>query len=295
MGKKTRIVISVLAGIVLVFSLVKLLVKQVDYSNGNDIYAEAEKISGLPELPSVITTPIPQTQGNKEKEEPEILEEDTKPVKVLPELEGDAWAEYLAELDLEALKENNKDVFGWILIPDTTINYPLVHGLDNSYYLKHTWNLDENIVGSIFLDSALSTDMNENFNSILYGHRMNNGSMFGKLRSYNSKSYLQSHPSIYIRTENEIRKYDVYATYEAKLKEYTYLLEYPTDEIKQEMIDFSLQKSTVNTGVVPDVLDHIITLSTCTTWSRDTRWVVLGVLSAETMIAEEPENEKGVA
>lgn len=287
MGKKTRLLIGILAGIVFLVSLISLLIKQVDYKEGDSIYIEAERVSGLPQLPNVDATPLPKSGPIGEIVIPQEEDAETEPMKILPELEEDVWAEYLAELDLQALKDTNPDIFGWILIPDTVINYPLVHGEDNAYYLKHTWNLEENIVGSIFLDGQLSSDLNENFNSIIYGHRMNNGSMFGKLYNYNSAKYLQSHPSIYIRTENEIRKYDIYATYEAKLKEYTYLLAYPTDEIKQEMIDFSLAKSVVKTEIVPDCLDHLVTLSTCTTWNRNSRWVVIGVLSAETTLSEQ--------
>lgn len=286
MGKKARLLIGILAGIVFLFSLVSLLRKQINYKEGDAIYNEAEKMSGLPQLPTIAATPLPQSGPIGEIIKPAEGSNEEEPVKILPSLEGDVWAEYLAELDLNALKDENSDVFGWILIPDTVINYPLVHGADNAYYLKHTWNLEENIVGSVFLDSSLSSDLNENFNSILYGHRMNNGSMFGKLYSYNSAKYLKSHPSIYVRTENEIKKYDIYATYEARLREYTYIVEYPNDELKQEMIDFSREKSVVKTDIVPDCLDHLLTLSTCTTWNRNSRWVVVGVLTAQTNLDE---------
>ena len=127
----------------------------------------------------------------------------------------------LMGLDLKETCAENSDVAGWICIPDTKISYPLVQGEDNDYYLTHTWNYQELAVGSIFadyrnrvgLDDAYDLagyDDNEilalmsegkifalnDFNTIIYGHRMRNGSMFAALKYYNDQEYLDQHPYV---------------------------------------------------------------------------------------------------
>jgi hypothetical protein len=80
---------------------------------------------------------------------------------------------------------------GWILIPDSPISYPMVQGNNNSYYLKRTWRGNSSVVGAIFLDAQCDDDFSD-FNTIIYGHRMNNGSMFAGLAKYKNYSYYKS-------------------------------------------------------------------------------------------------------
>lgn len=87
--------------------------------------------------------------------------------------------------------------WGWILIPNTVISYPLLQGEDNQYYLNHTWKKWTSAVGAIFMDSQNNPNLTD-FNTIVYGHRMNNGSMFASLKNYKKQSYWQAHPCVYI-------------------------------------------------------------------------------------------------
>ena len=91
-------------------------------------------------------------------------------------------------MDLPALQQVNSDVIGWIAIPGTEISYPLVQGTDNDYYLTHTWNQNSSAVGAIFMDCRCSADFS-GFNTIVYGHRMNNGSMFAALKHYQKAGF----------------------------------------------------------------------------------------------------------
>ena len=100
-------------------------------------------------------------------------------------------------VDFEALKKINREIIAWIRIPDTGIDYPVVQGADNEYYLKHTFKKTEHVAGSIFLDKDNSPDFS-NRKTILYGHNMKDGSMFQGLHKYESESYLQEHNKVYL-------------------------------------------------------------------------------------------------
>ena len=90
---------------------------------------------------------------------------------------------------------STSDVIGWIAIPGTEISYPLVQGTDSDYYLTHTWNQNSSAVGAIFMDCRCSADFS-GFNTIVYGHRMNNGSMFAALKHYKSRISCRHIPGI---------------------------------------------------------------------------------------------------
>lgn len=102
-------------------------------------------------------------------------------------------------VDFEGLQAINPDVVGWIYIPDTEINHVVVKGGDNDYYLHHGPDLSENRAGSIFMDAANNGTFDE-LNTVLFGHRMNNGSMFAGLHAFEDPEFLLEHPCVYIYT-----------------------------------------------------------------------------------------------
>ena len=171
-----KLLIAVLA-LVLCVSAVMLIRQTLQYREGEAEYAEAEALVELPDLSQLEPAPAPELEP-EETEEPE----EEKPVYI------DPYAGALAAMDFTALREVNSDVLGWILIPGTVISYPLLQGDDNSYYLNHTWKKWTNVVGSIFLECQNSPDLSD-FNTVVYGHRMNNGSMFASLKYYKQQSY----------------------------------------------------------------------------------------------------------
>ncbi len=93
-------------------------------------------------------------------------------------------------VDFDSLKEINGDIVAWIKCKELGINYPVVQGTDNSYYLTHTFSGEEHISGCIFMDCVNKTDFTDD-NTILYGHNMKDGSMFG---SFSHKRYAADHP-----------------------------------------------------------------------------------------------------
>lgn len=281
MKKKMRNGISVLLAAVFVISGALVIQHLYDYQVADKTYDAAQElaVSSEPEpSPEVMPELVPA-------EEPELLEE---PVPMVPEpveetiqeiLEENA--QFLLELDLNALRQTNDRVLGWIYIPDSPVDYPLLQVQDNNEYLRKAWDGTPNQAGCIFLECRNSTDFGD-FNTLIYGHYMRNGKMFGSLRHYQEQEYRDTHPYIYIATDQGVRRYEVFAAYEAGVVSDTYRLVFEDDARKQSVLDCYLGSSVLESGIVPTVEDHILTLSTCTgTGTYDTRWVVQAVLTGE--------------
>ena len=184
-------------------------------------------------------------------------------------------------MDLDALRQTNERVLGWIHIPDSAIDYPLLQVQNNNEYLRRAWDGTPNQAGCIFLECKNSRDFSD-FNTLIYGHYMRNGKMFGSLHYYQEQEYRDAHPYIYIVTDESVRRYEVFAAYEADVVSNTYRLYFEDDGRKQSVLDYYLDSSVVESDIVPTVEDHILTLSTCTgTGTYDTRWVVQAVLTGE--------------
>ncbi len=203
--------------------------------------------------------------------------------------ETDPLAEALADIDLSALKAINPDVIGWIYIPDTVVSYPLLIGENNNQYLRHTWLKEYSTMGSIFMETESQTDLSD-FNTIIYGHRMRDMSMFAILQYYDQKDYWEQHPSVYLVNDSGVYRYDIYAAYESSVRSPAYYLQVNEPERKAEVIQDGLKKSAVDTGIVPTEDDKILTLSTCPSRGTATRWIVQAVL-AETYSTETAASE----
>ena len=178
-------------------------------------------------------------------------------------------------MDLSPLQEVNADVVGWIEIPGV-LSYPLLQGGDNTWYLSHAWNGEENAAGAVFLDYRADAGLGE-FNTLIYGHRMRNGTMFGSLKHYKDADFWRENPSVYLANENGTWRYDIYAAYEVGLTAAAYQREFSSLEEKQDFIRYGLERSAIDTGITPTPEDTVITLSTCSGGGRDTRWVVQAV------------------
>lgn len=285
MKKKVRKILIVLLLLVFAGSIAMILRQNIQYRQGEKTYTEAESLVELPDF-TQLPAPAPEVPVEEPVEEttPEVGEEEEP---VAPETEKeeepvyvDPYAEVLRNMDFTALQEVNQDILGWIVIPGTPISYPLLQGKDNDYYLDHTWKKAKSVVGSIYMeyrnDPALA-----DFNTIIYGHRMNNGTMFAALKYFKDKSYWQKHPNVYITDDNGSHTYEIFAAYEVPVGGDTYYLGFPEEESRQEFIDYCLEQSVIQTGVVPETYDRILTLSTCTGRGHDTRWVVQAVLRGD--------------
>ena len=281
MKKWLSTVLTLVFSIVLVASFGLMLAQSVNRENAEASSEQAVQLAGLPVLP---VSDLPQTQ-----ETPQVIEDEPAPLEDLPEevaapmaaraggwqdvpITDDPHMEYLSEIDLTALREQNGDVLGWIYIPNGFVNYPLMDGDDNSYYLTNTWDQIPNSYGSIFLEQGNSSDLTD-FNTILYGHNMGDEHMFGSLKHYSKASYWQEYPYVYLVDDAGVHRYEIFAAYETPVRSVTYALGFD-NALRQSFIDSALERSVIDTGITPVITNRILTLSTCTGYTKNTRWVV---------------------
>lgn len=193
-------------------------------------------------------------------------------------------------VNVEALQKVNKDVCGWIYINGPSVNYPLIHYKDNNYYLRRNWLGQKSNPGCIMVEATNNPDFSE-FNTIIYGHNIRANTFFGQIDKYMggeagkwdiSKGYefWKKYHEIRIYTEKEILTYDIYAVYITSTDSTTFLVGMTNKNTKQNYINYGINNSVYDTGIVPTVNDRVITLSTCdNTGSYDNRLVVQAVLT----------------
>lgn len=199
------------------------------------------------------------------------------------EKKDDGDGEDQFRVNFDELMKINPDTIGWIRFhPEPSqISYPIVKGKDNSEYLKKTFSSNENTLGAIFMN----VDNNASFadrNTIIYGHRMKDGSMFRHLQDYEEKSFWESNPYFYIYTPDgrEIT-YHIYSAGQVEDTSDTYLTSFESDEAYQSFLDLTKEVSLYDTGIELNGQSTIVTLSTCTSASDNHRFVVRGVKEKE--------------
>lgn len=166
------------------------------------------------------------------------------------------------QLDWEALKSKNENIYAWIQIPDTDISYPVVQGDDNSYYLTHTADNAYNYVGAIFMDYRQQSDFSER-NTMIYGHNVLHGSMFADLEKFKDEEFFEEHPYIYIYTPEKNYIAEVFSIYTTEDTSDSYDIFYNSDEEFLSYLTMVQNKSDFQRDVTLDENSHIVSLSTC--------------------------------
>jgi len=261
--KKSRILLTLLLAAVFAVSTGLLLQQQRDNKGAGQSYSDALAIARqaqtVPETREPTTAPTEAPQPRK--------------IWIPAPVEDDPVVEELETLDLETLREVNPEVIGWIRIPDTKIDYPILQGEDNDYYLNHTWEGKTNSVGSIFMEYRNSADFTD-YNTILYGHNMNDGSMFNNLRMYTTQEYWQKRPYVYVRTDSGVLRYEIFSSYLADTDCPAFGLSFRQSSTRQEFLSYSREHTRIQTGVEPALTDPVLTLVTCSGAGYSNRWTL---------------------
>lgn len=233
--------------------------------------SSADRLAALNGLNDLNLPQIAQGEETEEEvdettEEPILIDRST--LEVLPEF-----------IDLY---NSNPDMVGWINIPDTEINYPVMQTIaDDDFYIDHDFYGAKDSNGTIFVDSRCDI-VNQPSNTILYGHNMRSGMMFGSLKKYQKKDYFDEHQYVYFDTIYEHRIYQVVAVCLSKVsfqdetgfRYYNYIEGNNHTEF-QEFYD-NISSLNVHEGAVnlaPS--DKILTLSTCNNYTEDGRLFIV--------------------
>lgn len=208
----------------------------------------------------------------------------SEPVSSAPEApdpeKTEEWEKLLKEAaGYAALQGENADYAGWLKIPGTRIDYPVMdRESDPEYYLRRAFDGSHASGGTLFLGEASGVDTEC---LIIYGHNMKNGSMFGTLDSYKQADYWKEHPIIRFYVDGTPRTYEIFAAVETRVlyededgfRYYRYDGDLSEEEYG-ELITWLCEHSAYDTGIIPEYGEQILILSTCSYHTKDGRFVV---------------------
>lgn len=204
--------------------------------------------------------------------EPEIVQEQN-PHK--------AEAAYKSPIDFDALLKHNKDIYGWLEIPGTEISYPVLqHEKDDKYYLNHNVDKEYSGVGALFTEHKYNKNDFSDPVTVIYGHHMRSGTMFGNLQQYYVDDFDKYSEMIIYMPEEEIR-YEVFAAVEFSNRHILYYYnnfeeELMMQEFLDDLSDVRAIGSYVDESVEVSTKDQLLVLSTCLQGDRTCRFLVIG-------------------
>lgn len=187
-------------------------------------------------------------------------------------------------IDFDSLKEINTDIYAWIRIPGTDVDYPVVQAgedHDDFFYLSHNIEKNYEFAGSIYSEKQNQKDFSDAV-TVLYGHNMKNGTMFATLHNFSDASFFKKHKFMYIYLPGRKLTYKVYAAYEYDDRHILNSFDFSDSEVVKSYFESTLQPTVMNCnirkGVSLSESDKILTLSTCTDNNNSARYLVQGVL-----------------
>ena len=182
---------------------------------------------------------------------------------------------------LEELFSMNSDMVGWLTIPDTVVDYPVMHTPDDiEYYLHTDFDGYYSFSGCLFVGNNCDIDSDM---FVIYGHNMNNGSMFGSIDYYTSYDYWTSHPDVILKTKDETRLYHIFAAFATKVYDedddsgafkYYYAVGDKTKEQYDQDVKDIIALSYFDSGIIPEYPAQIAYLSTCAYHDENGRFVL---------------------
>lgn len=179
--------------------------------------------------------------------------------------------------DFAALMIRNSDIKGWLYLPDTEINYPIVQGKNNEFYLNHTVDKKQSVVGSIFMEYK-NNELFADDVTVLYGHHIKGGRMFSSLSEYKNQSYYEKHPKMYLYTPNSVYEVLLFAGQILDGQSSSFPIIFEEEKERGEWLEQLLAESTFQSDIRPETGQRILALCTCSYEYENARYVVYGVL-----------------
>lgn len=214
--------------------------------------------------------------GQADPDQAEAVYQSTKNAHVLEDADP-----YLTQVDFASLQKVNSDIYAWIKVPGTDVDYPVLQSTteDDDYYLHTTMDKKHGLPGSIYTEKYNAQDFTDPV-TIIYGHNMKNGTMFTSLHRYEEQSFFDEHPYIYIYLPHAVYKYAIFSavTFDDRyiLGNYNFLDPNDFNSYISEISDSALGFVRDDLSVMPG--NQVITLSTCLSNAPDKRYLVNAVL-----------------
>lgn len=218
---------------------------------------------------------------------PSAAEDDTETAPTEDEAEAGPETVELPDwyigVDFQALWEINEDIYAWINIPDTNINYPVLQSPTNDlFYNSHGVDRNYYSGGSIFSQRYNTTTFTDPV-TVLYGHNYDFTAMFSQLNDFADPEFFAQHPYIYIYTPDKVYQYEIFASYPHSSEHLLLCHDFTDPEQFAAYFDSLADGLDTNylRDIFPDTDDLVLTLSTCYKQNRLQRYLVQGVLVAE--------------
>ena len=231
-----------------------------------DSKVSGEKFEELEEM----VGEVPESTEPSEEVEVEMEDE-------LTEEEKEALERAQAMEKYGELFKKNNDFMGWISIDETKVNYPVMQTPHNpDYYLKKNFDREYSDYGVPYIEEACAVGISNNI--VIYGHHMNDGSMFAELVNYYDKDYRDKHPMIQFDTISGFGTYEVIAAFKFDTNNETFRYnEYVTmdEEDFKEFMNEVHKRQAYDTGIDAEYGDRLLTLSTCEYTYKNGRFVVV--------------------
>ncbi len=186
-------------------------------------------------------------------------------------------------VDWDALRAINPDIVGWLYMPGTPINYPVMHGTDNDYYLHHDFYGSEGVVanyGSIYLAAENAGDFSDT-NNVLFGHHLNNGTMFSAISNMGDPEAFNATRTSYLLTPEGNYELTSFAILHVASDDPIAQLTFADQEAYVEYLQDKVNRSEVVADDLPDLgnLDKTFLFSTCDNLYTNGRWVLCNYVS----------------
>lgn len=275
--KKVYLIISIVSAVIMLLALIAIGILLLSFKQARDDYnelasrAKSGSVSGMNNI-------FPSWEDKIFKDSaPELVE--------IP-------------IDFDYLLGENQDIIGWLMVEGTEIDYPILYDTTfNQYYLSHNYKGTNAGGGSIVLLPDNTNDFTD-FNTVLYGHNLLDGSMFAQLHQFRKKEFFDNHGQIVVYTPERKLTYQVFAAYRRDKKNIVVNYDFSTEELRTEYIS-SIYQETAVANFKPEypvtASDRILTLSTCI-GNPAYRYVVQGVLVSDEpgyyITAQSAEEEK---
>lgn len=191
---------------------------------------------------------------------------------------------YESKVDFEGLQAINPDVYAWIRIPGTNIDYPVLQNADepNDYYLNRTMDGQVGLPGSIYTEKYNNTGFNDPV-TVVYGHTLHDGTMFSELKKYTDKEFFDENQYIYIHLPGGRKVFQIFAAvaFDDRYLMGSYAFTYEEDFNKYISELKSSLEGNVNDSIDVKFGTPVLTLSTCIDEYPEKRWLVNAVLVDE--------------
>jgi len=220
----------------------------------------------------------------KKPSESANFETNTTVIETTAQTASTMTAEAVTTMDFSEWKSMNEDVFAYIHISGTNIDYPIVYD-ENEYYLNRTIEGEYNYHGAIFVQKEYNTNTFKDKNTLIYGHNLIDNTMFSQLHRYEDEQFFNENREINIYTEDKNLKYKIFAA--VQFTDTHIMYQYKFENFEQMEQFLSDLKSEGTQSIYDDTVeikedDCIITLSTCANGNQpNNRWLVLAVLEKE--------------